>query len=384
MNVCILSKFPPLEGGISARTYWLARAYADAGISVHVVSNCNSAEESYRIDNCLTHIQNIPGVTIHEVESEFPWHIPNEPHSLAKLVDKTLEVIDCNRIDVIDSGYLLPYGIAAFLVNRLTSIPYTVRHGGSDLEKFLKAGRLKHLLKHVLDNAAVIMTDPTNEDTFAGVIPRKVLLSPYVPNPRYFCLQEHRERTTPTPLFMGKINWHWERKGLDRILRCVRLLPPNWNMQWIGQGKGEDKFREFAKTKVNLEPLLEPFVPPWNVPDRLKQANYVFCLSIDDPTSSYSNVVVEAVCCGATVVVDSDFDLGMYPLIQGELKTRMLRVDSANAESMAQTLFEHWENMKGSILDVPVSPEFYEGYRDANVLALSVAAGCENILRRLE
>lgn len=380
MNVCILSKFPPLEGGISARTYWLARAYADAGISVQVVSNCNSAEKSYRIDNCLTHIQNIPGVTIHEVESEFPWHIPDEPHSLAKLVDKTLEVIDCHKIDVIDSSYLLPYGIAAFLVNRLTGIPYTVRHGGSDLAKFLKAGRLKHLLKHVLNNAAVIVTDPANEDTFAGVIPRKVVLSPYVPNPRYFCIQEHRERTTPTLLFMGKINWHWERKGLDRILRCVRLLPPNWNMQWIGQGKGEEKFREFAKTKVNLEPVLEPFIPPWDVPDRLQHANYIFCLSINDPISSYSNIVVEAVCCGATIVVDSGLDLGLYPLIQGGLKTRVLQVDSANPESMARALLEHWEQRKDIISDVLVFPEFYEGYRDANVAALSVAAACEKIL----
>ena len=48
--------------------------------------------------------------------------------------------------------------------------------------------------------------------------------------------------------------------------------------------------------------------------------------------------------------------------------------------SMPVDILEHWEQRKDVISDVPVSPEFYEGYRDANIAALSIAAGCEKIL----
>ena len=37
MRICLLSKFPPIQGGISARTYWMAQGFAERGIETHVV-----------------------------------------------------------------------------------------------------------------------------------------------------------------------------------------------------------------------------------------------------------------------------------------------------------------------------------------------------------
>lgn len=374
MNVCILSKFPPFQGGISARTYWLARAYAEAGISVHVVSNGKSVENSYRIDNSLSPLPNNPKLTVHEVEVDFPWHIPDEPHSLAKLVDKTLDVVDCHKIDVIDSGYLIPYGIAAFFAYRLSGIPYIVRHGGSDLAKFLKAGRLKNLLKRVLDNAAVIVTDQANETHFAGNLPKKVQLSPYIPDPKFFFPREGVERSGPNLLFAGKVNWHWRRKGLDRILRCIQLLPSDWQMQWIGQGNGEESIREFARNEMNLHIALRRFVSPWNMPDLLQQSDYVFCLSIDEPIPSYSNLLAEALYCSATVVIDSAADLADSSVVCNGLEDRMLRVDSADPESMARSLMQNWGNRIESRMDASIPVRLYDEYRSLNIEILSEAA----------
>ena len=114
MNVCILSKFPPIEGGIAAKSFWLARGYAEAGLSVQVVSNGNIVEDEYRIEGCYPHILEMDGIVLHEVENGFPWHIPEEQHSIARLTDRLLEVHQERPLDIVDAGYMVPYGIAAY------------------------------------------------------------------------------------------------------------------------------------------------------------------------------------------------------------------------------------------------------------------------------
>ncbi|MBI2654760.1 hypothetical protein HYX02_08215 [Candidatus Woesearchaeota archaeon] len=48
MNLLFISKYPPIEGGVSAQTYWLAKALGEKGHKVYVVSNCWEVEQRYR------------------------------------------------------------------------------------------------------------------------------------------------------------------------------------------------------------------------------------------------------------------------------------------------------------------------------------------------
>ena len=48
MKVCFFSKYPPIEGGISSRTYWLAKALGERKIEVHLVTNALEVEENYK------------------------------------------------------------------------------------------------------------------------------------------------------------------------------------------------------------------------------------------------------------------------------------------------------------------------------------------------
>ena len=48
MNICILGKYPPIEGGVSTHTYWLARGLAGRGHQVHVVTNADDIDSSTR------------------------------------------------------------------------------------------------------------------------------------------------------------------------------------------------------------------------------------------------------------------------------------------------------------------------------------------------
>ena len=49
MRICAVIKYPPIQGGVSAQSFWLARGLADAGHEVFVVTNADSVEDDYRI-----------------------------------------------------------------------------------------------------------------------------------------------------------------------------------------------------------------------------------------------------------------------------------------------------------------------------------------------
>ena len=47
MRICIIGKFPPIQGGVSMRTYWTAHALAMHGYEVHVVTNAKEAQARF-------------------------------------------------------------------------------------------------------------------------------------------------------------------------------------------------------------------------------------------------------------------------------------------------------------------------------------------------
>lgn len=367
MNVCIISKFLPLEGGIAAKTYWLARAYADAGLEVHVISNGNTAEEEYRIEDCYPHINEIPGVTLHEVEETFPWHIPEEKHSLAKLVNKFLEVHSRCQIDVIDTGYLVPYGIAGYLSSSLTGVPYVIRHGGSDIAKFLKQGQLSHLLQETIRHARVVITDEVNENLFCSMNKQIETVPPYVPDPKHFYPPTFRTTRPPRLTFIGKINWHWERKGLDLIVRTLDYLPCDWDLKIIGQGRGKERFLEKFP---NRSLTLAPFVPPWKVPHVLRESDFVFCLAVNEPIPSFSNTLVEALSCGAKTIVSAPTFPNKVRLAVHE---DVLFLPSTEPKEIARLISDKFNKGHTGERNVLDSDQF-PSYVSANIRAVTGAA----------
>jgi hypothetical protein len=134
----MLSKFPPIQGGISAKSYWLARGLAKAGIQIEVVTNAECVEPEYRITGCEKHLESLQGIQVHKIIQDVPWHIPYSKAYALRLLNLTIRVIKEREAKVLDSGFLMPYGIVAFLASQITGIPYIIRHGGSDLKKFFQ------------------------------------------------------------------------------------------------------------------------------------------------------------------------------------------------------------------------------------------------------
>jgi glycosyltransferase involved in cell wall biosynthesis len=203
MKICIISKFPPIQGGISAKTYWMAKGLAERGVEVHVITNANCVEEEYRIDDQSPELP--ANLTVHYVMPDIPWHIPCSELYIPRLLDKSLEIIGDNQIDLIDVNYLIPYGIVGYLLSNITGIPYVLRHGGSDIAKFLEQGVFGHLLPEVTRNASAIVTDDKNRNFFKDNNSNIYTLPRYVPDERYFkpAVGSHG---IPTFAYIGKIN----------------------------------------------------------------------------------------------------------------------------------------------------------------------------------
>jgi|GEM_PF-5272935 len=124
MKICFFTKYPPIEGGVSAQTYWLSKALGEKGIEIHIVTNALEVEEAFKEKLDLENLEELknylpPNVFVHNLESVFRnlrfSHIPQSPAYLERLINKGLEVFINHKCDLIDSFYILPYGLAGFI-----------------------------------------------------------------------------------------------------------------------------------------------------------------------------------------------------------------------------------------------------------------------------
>jgi len=154
--ICI-SKYPPLEGGIAAKTFWLCRALAERGHTVHVVADQVNIDAEYSFPGSASDVA-IKNLFTHRPAEKIPWHVPNDTHPSLALLNTTLGVIDRHGADIIDTGYLIPYGLVGYLASQITGIPFILRHGGSDLTKFVEAGIWSNMLSKTFTSAAAIIS----------------------------------------------------------------------------------------------------------------------------------------------------------------------------------------------------------------------------------
>ncbi len=172
LRVALLSKFPPLEGGIAARTYWLARGLASRGYEVHVITHGASSGGVYNTESVANSEAFPANLIVHRSPDEIPWHVPEDQQQALALLDSTIRVVRENGIEVLDSGYLVPFGIVGCLGKRLTGVCHVVRHGGSDVEKFIKPGVFGALTSQVIGDADAVDTEEHLKELFEPMTTR--------------------------------------------------------------------------------------------------------------------------------------------------------------------------------------------------------------------
>lgn len=345
MKICLISKYPPIQGGISAKTFWMAKGFAEIGIEIHVVTNGNCVEKEYFINDNPP--ETVPNLFIHFIDTEIPWHIPNSQLYISSLLDKTLEVIDKYQIDLLDTHYLIPYGIVGYLTSKIKGIPYIIRHGGSDISKFYERGIFKSLLENVIKDATAIITDSKNASLFKTNDSVKTKLPRYIPDEKYFKPISVRHEV-PTFAFIGKINYYWKHKGLDKIVDLFSGIKHEYKLLFIGQGNGFNEFSSFV-SQTGLESFeYQKFLHPVRIPDLLNNIDFLINFCQDSPIKDFSNIVCEALWSGVSIITDQTMDFDEYSkYIEIMSQEQIVKLDINNikiAQQRIEGLIGNWNN----------------------------------------
>lgn len=362
-KIAFLSKYPPIEGGISSKTFWLTRGLAQRGHEIHVITHDITAGREYSIKGCSEPPETDLNIQIHRTHS-LPWHIPEDSEYALSLIDTAIEVIREHKIQVIDSGYLVPYGIAGYVTKMSTRIPHVMRHGGSDLEKFLKQNKLQSLINLALSDADAVITNRLNANLLEHTTSKLVVQPAYVPDENVFRPRTHKQ-TQYRLAVIGKINYHWQHKSLRLIARIMGKLADKFECTIYGQGNGIDSFKESLEQDNLSNIKWSSFVSPWEIPEVLNQLDAIFVFESNLPHQVLSDLVLEAAWMGVGIITDRQNFADTYRGIVTLNKNRVLVVSPTDSGLSAE-LITGW--VQDRVIKVPSlqPPISFENYLSTN------------------
>jgi glycosyltransferase involved in cell wall biosynthesis len=342
VKICALVKYPPIQGGVSARCYWLARSLADRGHEVHVVTHADQVELSARIellDDDLPWLEHRAAsggsvtVTRPEVDSRRYAHIPQGPMFTERLAGLAADVVRARGCDVILSYYFQPFGVAAHLAAAWTGVPYTVQHAGSDLGRLMNQPDVTTTYTEVLRRADGVCTRAPRSFLALGVRPENLYCPPGFVLPRthfhpdapaidpvaHIAAVHARgpaegpgpdafDRGAPTVGIYGKLG---EAKGSYDLLAALGRLHARglrFNFLAMTRGREMQPYRA-AIREHGLErcTFLLPFIPHHKVPGFLRACDVVAFLERDFPITFHSpSIPTEVMATGTCLVLSGE------------------------------------------------------------------------------
>jgi glycosyltransferase involved in cell wall biosynthesis len=213
VRILLISKFPPIEGGVSAHTFWLVRSLAREGHSVRVVTNASEVEPTFaqlHYGQDLAWMEGVVGRGQFFVHQTTPVEslsfIPFAQPYLTKLFGLSLSVVREYACDMILSWYFEPYGVVAALIGKTIGRPFVMRHAGSDLGRLARHPQLAAAYRWALEGAAgLVVTNERELETRFGPInrPRLRLARPRLPD----VFSSSHERLDVRELLAASLQW---------------------------------------------------------------------------------------------------------------------------------------------------------------------------------
>jgi glycosyltransferase involved in cell wall biosynthesis len=345
VRICLIGKFPPIQGGVSTRTYWAAHALAARGHEVHVVTNAKEVRPPFRMHMREEDWQRCEAscgegsVTVHWTDPAdgSQAYIPMASPFVSKLAGITVRLNSERPFDVIHSFYMEPYGVAGHLAAQMTGIPHVTRMAGSDAGHLWRHPQLESLYDGVLRSAAGVIAGKVvaarviqrgiyadrvafdggfvvPEDVFTLVGPRldlvglraEIASDPALRDPCW------GEFAGGRPYFgvYGKLG---ESKGSFALLAAIqRLKNAGLNVGVVALAHGppavEERFRAQARDFGLADHILQlPFLPHWRVPEFIRGCLAVCCLEQDFPIRFHSPIMPrEVLLCGTCLVAATE------------------------------------------------------------------------------
>lgn len=366
LRVGLVGKYPPIQGGVSKSNFWLARALADAGHHVHVISNSLEVEPNYRMylepdDLEMFHYRPEPDsggkVVFHSCSpfTSVPNYIPWANPFVTKLSGMLINLIRQEKLDILYSVYLEPYAVAGHLASSLTGIPHIVKHAGSDFYSIRKYPDMAPMLNAVLTHADAVFTSPSakKEMRRTGVKEERIVVGAgenfpghlFHPSARPLNVNHllQRLRELDKPSFNSIMGWHsnefpaelptigiygkqGETKGSYDLVKALGQLAKDgekFNFLAMVGGNHMQQFRECVQqSEIEERTWLLPFLPHWKVPAFIRACTAVCFLERDFWLEQHApGIPREIMSCGICLVGSEEALkklVGARKLIDGE------------------------------------------------------------------
>ena len=304
MRICLLGKYPPIEGGVSATNYWTAYGLAQRGHEVHVVTNAFEVEPNYRMALCpddepwlepvfeetggFVKVYPTPGFDRARL-----IHLPRANPFVTKVASMATQVIREHGCEAIHAYYFEPYLLAGYLASMWTGLPLIVKHAGTDHEHLMLNKCLSESYAEVLRAAQAVLTAETMVSRFASLgvdtahiypapaygVPLLSLFSPDgdAADARKILAHAYKvdgtddtsalDLSKPTIGTYGKVGYACGSYALVEGLARLRKQGLAFNFLAMTQGDGLDHFKEVVwREGIDDCTWLVPFLPNWQVP----------------------------------------------------------------------------------------------------------------------
>lgn len=361
MKLCFIGKYPPIEGGVSTSTYWLARGLAERGHEIHVITNADEVEDAYRLAFVPNdwpwyqpEFQATGGlVRVHNTEQfsrRTMGHIPAGNPFVSKLASLATDVVRAHDCDAIFSYYYEPYAIAGSLVARWTGRPLIIKHAGSDIDRLFRAPGLASAYNEIVGSADAVVTRQAlmprflamgvHRDRLVADIPFSVPTEHFNPHVEPLVLRSHRpgfigdgllgattqssgNGTAPVVGIYGKIG---PTKGTFDLVSALGQLAGEGIdfglLAMIGHSQHAELETALQQAGISERTQTIPFLPNWRVPAFIRACTAVCFLERDFPIAIHGPIVPrEVLACGTCLVVSKEIaskQLYRDDLIPGE------------------------------------------------------------------
>jgi glycosyltransferase involved in cell wall biosynthesis len=343
LRICIIGKFPPIQGGVSMRTYWSAHGLAALGHEIHVVTNAKEAVAPFRMlmraedwTRCMA-AHDTGSVTVHWTDSvdRSQSYIPAASPFVSKLAATAARAHSERPFEVIYSHYLEPYGVAGLLAAQMTHVPHVVRMAGSDAGRLWHHPQLELLYDHVLRSAEAVVAVGTvaKRAIERGVPPERIVRGGgftvpedlFTPEGPELDIAALRAEAKADPAF-GDLIWGnfaadlpyfgvygklGARKGSFALLVAMhRLMSAGVDVGLVVLAHGGATVQRDFRARVDELGLTDrvlqiPFLPHWRVPEFLRGCLAVCCLEQGFPIEFHAPMIPREVLLSGTCLVAS-------------------------------------------------------------------------------
>ena len=347
MKICMIGKYPPIQGGVSMRNYWAAQLLAARGHQVHLVTNAKGIEIPYRMhmrteDWAACESEHEHGfVRVHWADplDRSQMRIPRGYAHVTKLSSLALEAARASDVDLLYSFYTEPYSVAGHIVAQLTGLPHVMRTAGSDIGRLWQHPQFAPLYNALYRSADAIVCSAAVAEKMqtAGVAREKLFLDrEMVPLAHVFAtdgsvldvpalIASVREGDDeglkdlvfgtydPERVYFGVYGKLGRSKGTFSLLSALkRLADQGCNVGLLAMahmpsrpGRRHEFHDQLRENRLDSLILQIPYLPHWRVPEFIRRCVAVCCLEQDFPIVFHRPIIAREVLTSGTPLVGS-------------------------------------------------------------------------------